>query len=203
MSDFIRLSLELAGGLWDTCPSCATDSLTMNKQLEFLKHRIDALTEFSGKTVSWLVLALVLLIVYDVTMRYWFQSGSVALQELEWHLFALLFLLGMAYTHKHDGHVRVDIVFRSRLLNDRQRAWINVLGTVLFLMPFCLMVLFTSWPFVYNSWLFSETSPDPGGLPHRFLIKSALLVGFGLLLLQGIAEFIRNLQIVLDKQEAR
>ncbi len=173
----------------------------MNKHLERVMQRIDALTEFSGKTVSWLVLAMVVLIVYDVTMRYWFQSGSVALQELEWHLFALLFLLGMAYTHKHDGHVRVDIVFTSRLLNDRQRAWVNLLGTLFFLVPFCLMVLFTSWPFVYNSWLFSETSPDPGGLPHRFLVKSALLLGFGLLLLQGIAEFIRNLYVVLGPRE--
>lgn len=174
----------------------------MYKHLERVMLRIDALTEFSGKAVSWLVLAMVVLIVYDVTMRYWFQSGSVALQELEWHLFALLFLIGMAYTHKHDGHVRVDIVFRSRLLNDRQRALINVLGTVCFLIPFCVVVLVSSWPFVYNAWLFSETSPDPGGLAHRFLIKSALLVGFGLLLLQGIAEFIRNLNIVLGQREA-
>ena len=75
---------------------------------------IDAFSEWTGRAVSWLVLIMVLIIAYDVAMRYLFQSGSVGLQELEWHLFALVFMLGSAYTLKHDGHVRVDIFYQSR-----------------------------------------------------------------------------------------
>lgn len=173
----------------------------MNDYLQKLLHAIDSFTECSGKLVSWLVLFLALLTCYDVTMRYVFQQGSIALQELEWHIFALIFLLGSAYTLKHDQHVRVDVFFHSKFLNDRQRAWINIAGMLLFLTPFCLLILVSAWPFVFNAYLFNEGSPDPGGLPHRFLIKGAMLVGFLLLLIQGIAELIRNI-LILRQEEA-
>ena len=92
------------------------------QQLEKLAIGIDLLNEWIGRFTAWLVVALVLLVCYDVAMRYLFQAGSVALQELEWHLFALIFLLGAAYTLKHSGHVRVDLIYRSR--NPRTQAWI-------------------------------------------------------------------------------
>ena len=142
---------------------------------------IEAITEWVGRTASWLVLAMVLLICYDVAMRYLFQQGSVALQELEWHLFALIFLLGSAYTLKHDQHVRVDIIYQSRFVSDKQRTLINIFGTLFFLLPFCMLILITTWPFVENSFYYHEGSPDPGGLPYRFLLKGSLLVAFGLL----------------------
>jgi TRAP-type mannitol/chloroaromatic compound transport system permease small subunit len=145
---------------------------------------------------------MVLLVCYDVIMRYLFQQGSVALQELEWHLFALVFLLGAAYTLKHDEHVRVDIVYRSRFVSDSMRAWISIIGTVLFLLPFSLLIMITSWPFVENAFFYNEGSPDPGGLPYRFILKSAILIGFGMIILQGLAEILRNIQI-LRHQEAR
>ena len=154
---------------------------------------IDALTEWVGKTASWLVLALVLLICYDVAMRYLFQQGSVALQELEWHLFALIFLLGSAYTLKHDEHVRVDILYQSRFVSDKQRAWINIIGTLLFLLPFCVLILITAWPFVENAFYYNESSPDPGGLPYRYLLKGSLLLAFGLLILQGLSGLLKNI----------
>ncbi|PHS26435.1 MAG: C4-dicarboxylate ABC transporter permease [Methylophaga sp.] len=154
---------------------------------------IDTLTEWVGKTASWLVLALVLLICYDVAMRYLFQQGSIALQELEWHLFALIFLLGSAYTLKHDEHVRVDILYQSRFVSDKQRAWINILGTVFFLLPFCILILITAWPFVENAFYYKEGSPDPGGLPYRYLLKGSLLVAFGLLILQGLSGLLKNI----------
>ncbi len=165
-------------------------------------QRIDNFTEVSGRLISWLVLLLALLTCYDVFMRYVFNSGTVALQELEWHLFALIFLLGGAYTLKHDDHVRVDVIFSSKRLNDRQRALINIIGMLLFLTPFCLLILITAWPFVQNSFWYQEGSPDPGGLPYRFLIKSSILIGFGLLLIQGIGELLRNI-LVLKQTEAR
>ncbi len=159
---------------------------------------IDKLSEFIGKLAAWLVLLLVLLICYDVAMRYLFQQGSVALQELEWHLFALIFLLGAAYTYKHDDHVRVDLLYGSRFISDYQRAWINIIGIVLFLLPFCSLIIITSWPFVENAFYYMEGSPDPGGLPYRFVLKGSLLVAFGLLVLQGIAELLRQIQVIKE-----
>ena len=108
-------------------------------------------------------------------------------------LFALIFLLGSAYTLKHDQHVRVDIIYQSRFVSDKQRALINIFGTLFLLLPFCILVLITSWPFVENAFYYHEGSPDPGGLPHRFLLKGSLLLAFGLLILQGLAEILRNI----------
>lgn len=155
---------------------------------------IERISEWSGRLAAWLVLVMVILITYDVLMRYLFHSGSVALQELEWHVFALVFIFGAAYTLKHGGHVRVDIIYQSRLLSDRARAWVDLLGTVFLLIPFCLLVIEGSLPFVENSINMSEGSPDPGGLPYRYLLKAAIPTGFLLLLLQGIASVIRNAQ---------
>ncbi len=142
---------------------------------------------------------LVLLVGYDVTMRYLFQSGSIGIQELQWHLFSIIFLLGAGYTLKHDEHVRLDIVYRSRFLSDRLRAWVDVFGTVFILLPFCLLIIYTAWPFVHQAYLSGEISPDPGGLTMRWLIKAMIQLGFALLVLQGIAELIRKLKIALDK----
>ena len=164
---------------------------------------IESITERVGRTASWLVLAMVLLICYDVAMRYLFQQGSVALQELEWHLFALIFLLGSAYTLKHDQHVRVDIIYQSRFVSDKQRALINIFGTLFFLLPFCMLILITAWPFVENAFYYQEGSPDPGGLPYRFLLKASLLVAFGLLILQGLAEMLKNILILNSDTEAK
>jgi TRAP-type mannitol/chloroaromatic compound transport system permease small subunit len=161
---------------------------------------IELFIEKTGRAISWLVLAMVLLICYDVAMRYLFQQGSVALQELEWHLFALLFLLGGAYTLKHDAHVRVDVLYQSRYVSDKTRAWISILCTVLFLFPFCLLIVLTSWPFVENAFFYNEGSPDPGGLPYRFILKSAILIGFAMIMLQGIAEILKNIQKLRNRE---
>ncbi len=177
--------------------------MTMDRLFTSLATAIDRLTETTGKLNSWLVLLLVLLTCYDVMMRYMFHHGSVGLQELEWHIFALLFLIGCAYTLKHDGHVRVDILYRSQWVNDRQRAWIDIIGILLFLMPFCVLVLISSWPFAYNAYLYQEGSPDPGGLPYRFILKSAILLGFILLLIQSVAELIKQIRKLRQLQEQK
>ena len=163
-------------------------------------NSIDILNETIGRAASWLVLAMVLLICYDVTMRYSFHQGSVALQELEWHLFALIFLLGSAYTLKHNNHVRVDILYQSQYLSNKHRALINIFGILLFLIPFCVLILITTWPFVENAYYYLEGSPDPGGLPYRYLLKGSILVAFTLLILQGVAELLRN-YLLLTKQD--
>ncbi|MCG8325034.1 MAG: TRAP transporter small permease subunit [Thiotrichales bacterium] len=169
-------------------------------RLSALGSRIDAVIELCGRACSWLVLLMVLLVSYDVTMRYVFQSGSVALQELEWHLFSLLFLLGAGYALKHDGHVRLDLFYQGRFMNDRRRAWVNLLGSLVILVPFCALIINSSHAFVLQAWQFNEGSPDPGGLPYRWLLKSAIPIGFALLLLQGLSEAIKNLRVLLGNE---
>lgn len=168
-----------------------------NAQAVKIAAMIESFSEWSGRATSWLVLLLTLVICYDVAMRYLFQDGSVALQELEWHLFALIFLFGAAYTLKHNEHVRVDVLYQNpRLMNPRRRAWVDLLGTLLFLMPFCLLVITGSFPFVEGAWNSNEGSPDPGGLPARWLLKAAIPLGFSMLMLQGLALVIRSAQTI-------
>jgi TRAP-type mannitol/chloroaromatic compound transport system permease small subunit len=146
---------------------------------------IDRLNEWVGRGVAWVTLGLVLVVFVDVVMRYLLNKSFVFTQELEWHLFGFIFLIGAGYTLLHDGHVRVDIIYQR--LGIKGRAWTNLLGVILFLIPGCIMVISTSWQFVANSFSMMEGSPDPGGIPFRFIIKGCIPVGFTLLLLQGIS----------------
>lgn len=169
--------------------------------MQYLTPVIDLIEKFAeviGRAVSWLVLGMVLVIAYDVAMRYLFQIGSVGLQELEWHLFALIFLLGAGYTFKHDGHVRVDIFYRSRHMDERRRAWVDLLGGLFFLLPFCLLIIISSAPFVDYAFTINEGSPDPGGLPYRFVLKAAIPLGFSLVLLQGVAHMLRSVRTLRE-----
>ena len=172
----------------------------LKQRLKQLADGIDRFNEAVGRALSWLVLALTLLVAYDVTMRYFFQSGSIAIQELEWHLFSLIFLLGAAYTLKHDAHVRLDLFYKSRFMDARRRAWVNLAGSLLFLIPFCVLVAVSAWPFVSQAYLFAEGSPDPGGLPFRWILKAAIPIGFLLLVAQGLAEALKNLAVLLERR---
>lgn len=184
--------------------------LNMNallRQLDTLASVIDRLNEWVGRFTAWLVVALVLLVCYDVAMRYLFQAGSVALQELEWHLFALIFLLGAAYTLKHDEHVRVDVFYQATWMTPRRRAAVNLFGCLFLLLPFCALMVISSIPFVAQSYGWGEGSPDPGGLPYRWLLKAMIPTGFVLLALQGLALAIYSLQTLVhpdtEKTEPR
>ncbi len=166
---------------------------------------IDRFSELSGRAVSWLVLAMTLLIAYDVIMRYFFQSGSVALQELEWHLFALIFLFGAAYTLKHYDHVCVDILMQRQFMTAKVHAWIYFLCTLFFLLPFCVLVIYSSWDYVANSYNIlpsGERSPDPGGLPYRYLLKAAIPTAFALLFLQGVSLALRSYAVICGEEVA-
>ncbi|MEQ9403300.1 MAG: TRAP transporter small permease subunit [Cyclobacteriaceae bacterium] len=156
---------------------------------------IDKIVKGIGTLVSWLTLLLVIVIVIDVLMRYLFNTTSAASFELEWHLFAAVFLLGAAYTLQHDKHVRVD-VFYTRF-SDTQKAWVNTIGTLFLLLPFCAVACLESVSFVESSFAVQETSPDPGGLPARYLIKSAIPIGFFLLGLQGINLLLKSVTKII------
>jgi TRAP-type mannitol/chloroaromatic compound transport system permease small subunit len=156
---------------------------------------VDTLNEWIGRGVAWVTALLVVVIFVDVVMRYTFNTSFVFTQELEWHLFGFIFLIGAGYTLLHDGHVRVDIIYQR--LGFKGRAWINLIGVLIFLIPGCLMVISTSWRFTMTSFAMLEGSPDPGGIPFRFILKGCIPVGFVLLLLQGISLGIHSfLQII-------
>lgn len=155
-----------------------------------IESLLRTVTRAAGKLAGWLALLLVLATVGDVFLRYMFQAGSVAVQELEWHLFALIFLLGSGYCYDCDAQVRVDIIYNK--FGARGKAAIDLLGDLLFLLPFCVLVVWTSIPFVIRSWEVLEGSPDPGGLPLRFLIKAAIPLGFILLALSALSSILRN-----------
>lgn len=192
--------------------------MTLTNLLQQIVYFINTISEWTGRLIAWLILLMVLIIVYQASMVALFSIGSVALQELQWHLFALVFLLGAAYTLKHDDHVRIDLIYQSHWLTDQHRAWINFLGGIFLLIPFCLLVIIASWPFVSaainytlafnDSWPFisvtihyAEGSPDPGGLPYRFLLKAAIPIGFSLLMLQGLANSLARLLDLLGSQK--
>lgn len=146
---------------------------------------IDWLNEWIGHGVAWVTTGLVAVIFIDVVMRYLFNTSYVFTQELEWHLFAFVFLIGSGYTLLHDGHVRVDIIYQR--VGPKARAWINLIGVFCFMLPGCIMVILTSWKFTFNAWRVLEGSPDPGGIPYRFVVKGFITVGFILLALQGLS----------------
>lgn len=171
--------------------------MTISRALGRFAHTLDALSEGIGRAVSWLTLALVALVVLNVLLHL-FRVGSVALQELEWHVFALIFLLAGAYTLKHDEHVRVDIVYQR--LGPRARAGIELAGTLFFLLPLCAVVVYAAVPFAYAAFSYQEGSPDPGGLPYRFLLKSAIPLAFLLLALQGLSVIARSLATLVRRE---
>ncbi len=175
--------------------------------MEFLlsfSRLIDALNEAVGRLVSWLTLFMVLVGVYNAVTRKLSQTIGVDLSsntyiELQWYMFALVFMWGAAYTLKHNAHVRVDIIYAR--LSERGKAWVDVFGILLFLLPFTVVVLWTAWPIVLDSWKIHEMSPDPGGLP-RYPIKAALIVAFVLLFLQGLSELIKRVALLTGYQVA-
>jgi len=166
----------------------------MNVLKTFMRW-IDGLNEWVGRGVAWVTLALVLVIFVDVVMRYLFNTSFVFTQELEWHLFGFIFLIGAGFTLLHDGHVRVDIIYQR--LGFKGQAWINLMGVIVFLIPGCLMIIITSFKFVLSSFLILEGSPDPGGIPLRFIVKGFIPAGFFLLLLQGLSLGVHSLLQIL------
>jgi TRAP-type mannitol/chloroaromatic compound transport system permease small subunit len=159
-----------------------------------LASAIDRLNGWLGRSVSWLALVMVLVGAYNAVVRYlgrfagWNLSSNFYL-ELQWYLFSVLFLVAAAWALREDAHVRVDVVYAR--LSPRARVVIDLMGHVLLLLPFCVLALWSSTPSVRASWAIREGSPDPGGLA-RYPLKTLILVSFGLLALQGVAELIKD-----------
>lgn len=163
-------------------------------RLLVIADTLDRLAETTGRLLAWLTLAMVLTTVTIVILRYLFNSGSIALQESVTYLHATVFMLGAAYTLKHDAHVRVDIIYQK--LTPRGRAWVDLLGTLLLLFPVCLFMLYSSLDYVASSWAIQEGSREAGGLDGVYLLKTAMPVMAILLLLQGCSMLLRNILLI-------
>lgn len=163
--------------------------------LAVLADAIDGVSRAVGRSVAWVYPILVLVVILNVVLRYVFSRGMIELEEIQWHLYSVGFLLAFAYAYQMDDHVRVDVL--SSRVSERTRALIELLGCLFLLIPFVAIIAWFSFDFFWRSWLIRETSDMPSGLPARFVIKFVLFVGLGLLLLQAVAVAIRKLLFLL------
>jgi TRAP-type mannitol/chloroaromatic compound transport system permease small subunit len=159
---------------------------------------LSRINRLMGKFSATLTLGLVLLVFINVVLRYLFNLSEVSLKELEWHIFGALFLLGAGYTLQADGHVRVDVFYQH--LSDSKKAWVNLLGCLILLVPGAALLISTGYEFAHDSFKLMETSPDPGGLPYRFIIKSMIPLGFFFLLLQSLALILQSIETLISKK---
>jgi TRAP-type mannitol/chloroaromatic compound transport system permease small subunit len=159
-----------------------------------LETILDRFSDVMGWIAGALNLVMLLNVFYDATMRYFFSTGSIALQEMEWHLFAMVFLFGIAYGLKEDSHVRVDVLYDR--FSPRWKAIVNIGGTVLFLLPLSILIVEGSIWYVQEAYNSGEVSGDPGGLPYRWLIKLVIPVSFLFLVVSATGFVIRNVNIL-------
>ena len=152
---------------------------------------LDNISEWLGKTVAWLSLVMMVVTCVVVISRYLLNIGSIAIQESVMYMHGLVFMLGIAYTLKHQGHVRVDIVYQK--LAPRAQAVIDIAGTCLFLFPVAIFLFFSSLDYVSLSWSLGESSAQPGGLPGVYLMKTLIPLMAATLFMQGVAELLRNI----------
>ena len=162
----------------------------MHDRLLQTANHLDRIVEVVGRIAAWSGLALVLVMATDVLLRYALNTGSVALQELEWHLMSPLTLLCIGYTVQQEGHVRVDIIYARFPASVRQ---VIDLFTTVCVLALSLIIVYLSWRYVMQSYRIGEGSPNPGGLPHRFILKSMIPAGFGLLAMQSLASLLRSI----------
>jgi TRAP-type mannitol/chloroaromatic compound transport system permease small subunit len=150
---------------------------------------LDAIVGAFHLVINWIWVVLIVLIVVNVLLRYVLGTNFIALEEMQWHLFAVGWLIGLAYAMKLDGHVRVDVL--ADRLRPRTRAWIELIGLVLFVLPLCYIMIRDGWPFVERAWRINEVSAAPGGLTHRWVIKSVIILAFSLLALAAVSRILR------------
>ncbi len=167
--------------------------------LRIYSRFIDGLNDQIGLLIRWLALVMVMIGAISAVARYFARSQQWTLNltpatEAQWYLFSVIFLMGAAYGLNHDVHVRVDVMYER--MSAKTQAMIDMAGTIIFLIPFSLLMLYVSFPAVASSWRVREMSPDPGGLP-RYPIKALILVSFVLLVLQGISQLVKQIDVLL------
>ena len=154
-----------------------------------ISNKIDRTSERIGQITSWLIFILVLQVAGDVLFRYFFHISSIAEQELQWHILAAIAMFGSAYTFQQGEHVRVDLLYH--FYSKRVKIIMDVLIPLLIIIPFSIFIIYLSSQYVMQAYVNGEISPDPGGLPYRYLVKSLIPIGFILILLQGVAVLLK------------
>lgn len=172
----------------------------METILRSFSNFVDHLNTIIGKTVSWLTLVLVILIGMDVLFRYVFDRTAIWMNELEWQLFALVFLLGGAYTFATNKHVRVDLFYTK--FSDEEQALLNLFGSLFLLIPWCILIIMFALPSALFSFSIQEGSPNPGGLPALYAVKFVVVIGFVLMLLQGLSTAAKSLLVLYFEKES-
>jgi len=188
----------------------------MGNKLTTIIHWLDTFAEYSGRIVSWLVLLLVMLTLIVAIPRYLLSSEwflGLQLLSLDWeairsvysrnvnalndsiqYVHAIIFMVGVSYALKCGDHVRIDIVYRN--LKPRTRAWVNIIGSLLLFYPMFIFMLVMSWQYVFNAWAIMESSSRPGGLPLVYVLKTFLLIMPIMMMTQGTAILLRNIQVL-------
>jgi TRAP-type mannitol/chloroaromatic compound transport system permease small subunit len=160
----------------------------LTKIENFIARMVDGV----GVVLALVLLLMVFNVAFDVMMRYIFHASSVGMQEMEWHLFAIIILFGIGFALRHEAHVRVDFVYDR--LSLRTKSLINIFGTLMFLVPLALLILFGSFDFVHDAFISHEISEDPGGLSYRWIIKSMIPLAFGFLLFSAVGYILHNIK---------
>lgn len=161
--------------------------------LDQIERSIDRFSDVLGWIAGFLTFVMLLNVFYDAIMRYFFRSGSIAMQEMEWHIFSVVFLFGISYALKEDGHVRVDILYDR--FSPKWKAIVNIGGTLLFLIPLAVLIANGSTWYVHEAYSMGEISGDPGGLTHRYLIKAVIPLSFVFLIVTAAGFIVRNIKI--------
>lgn len=160
-------------------------------QLEkWMDRTIDAIGYLAGV----LLILMILNMVWDVIMLHAFRALSPAMQEMEWHLFSVIILYGTGYALRHNAHVRVDFVYDR--LSERKKAWINIVGTILFLLPLAVLIVYGSYDFVMDAYTTHEISEDPGGLHYRWLIKAQIPIAFVFLIFCALNYILHHINVL-------
>ena len=160
---------------------------------------LDRISTVTGRVTAWLTLFMVIVTFFVVVMRYVFDAGFIWVQESVVWMHAVVFMLGAAYTLRHEEHVRVDVFYRA--MSRKKRAWVDLIGVLIFLLPLCVFLAWKSWDFVAQSWSIREASREPGGLPYPFfpLLKSVILLMPVTVALQGVSLFLGALRAVRER----
>jgi len=169
--------------------------------MQFILKLFKKIIEAVGSLCSIIMILMVLNVFYDVVSRYFFNDVSIGMQELEWHLFAAMFMFGIGYTLKEDGHVRVDVFYDK--MSEHSQAIINILGAIFFALPITLLVLYYGFHYALEAFQMGEGSPDPGGLPYRWIVRSIIPFSSAFLLLCILYVTLKNISLLNNDSQSK
>lgn len=166
----------------------------MKTLIKILENIINVIGTFCG----FLMILMTLNVLYNVVMRYVFNDVSIGMQELEWHLFSAMFMLGIAYTLKEDGHVRVDVIYSN--LSKKIQSIINIFGVLIFVLPITFVIIYFSVGYTLDAYNIMEASPDPGGLPYRWIVRSVIPISSLFLVMSSVYSILIQIQIISEQR---